>query len=169
MNTIHVREKVKDPVCAALVDPHEIEVVYLNTHFAFCSRHCEERFANNPNHYMRRLDANEGEWPEAQRIKERRWYLDRTTVSNIQSETIKGRLETIEGVIWTLIAGDMLHIKYDLLQVTGKQIERDMIRLGFPLSKKMVDRMQRSFMHYLEESELAGGQGDSDIESSMTR
>lgn len=43
---------IRDPVCGMQVESDHYTIEYLQMHYAFCSRQCQERFLENPHLYV---------------------------------------------------------------------------------------------------------------------
>ncbi|MAT66727.1 MAG: hypothetical protein CMN57_13940 [Gammaproteobacteria bacterium] len=148
-------EKVKDPVCQMLVVPDQNAINYQDMVFAFCSQQCKDRFLANPHLYI----GVPGEWAPKQEgqevLKRRRLRLD-SPLSDTDAQQVTGQLRAMMGVCAVDIAADKLTITYDLLQATAVHIEATLQRAGARLGAGWGERLRRAFVHYLEETEVAG-------------
>lgn len=62
-------------------------------------------------------------------------------------------LSAMVGIKSMMVAGDTISITYDLLQATAGQIEARIGEVGGLLGTGWAERLQRGFVHYLEECE----------------
>lgn len=165
----------RDPVCGMMVGERENQVEYYGVGYAFCSHQCRERFASAPGLYVgrRRLLAPKQKGMEV--IKRRRMVLG-VPITPAQFVELKGALLSMMGVIavqsvetmsngrhyqqrfesGTPIAPrvEAVEISYDLLQATAGQLERKFVEPIAVLSNGWGEKLQRDFIHYLENCEL---------------
>jgi len=145
--------QVKDPVCDMMVDPHGIEISYMQTHFAFCSLQCKERFLANPHLYI----GFPGEKAPKQAgkivIKRRRIHLDHVLTVN-EVTLVDQTLNHLMGIEKLSVTNDTIDISYDLLQTTLQQIEDKLMEIGVELGGKWADRLRHAILHESEELEM---------------
>jgi len=147
----HDDEKVQDPVCGMMVDPHELKVEYLQMHFAFCSEQCRERFLANPGLYVGRPGEKSPKQEGREVIRRRRIHFT-VPLPKGQEQVLNDKLLAMMGIKKVIISGDRLEITYDLLQATAGQIEAEIIKFGAGLGEGWTDRMRRAFVHFEEET-----------------
>ena len=164
-----------DPVCGMMVNESENQLVYRGVGYAFCSQQCRERFASAPGLYV----GHHGSLAPKQKgvaVIKRRCIELAVPLPSERFAELKEALASMMGVIavhpvaavddetrefqWFKgqahvnieIAG--AEITYDLLQATAMQLERRIVELDAILSNRWGERLQRDFIHYLEQCEL---------------
>lgn len=137
-----------------LVDPEQNAITYQGMHFAFCSEQCKERFLANPHLYIGKPGEPAPKQFGQQAIKRRRIRLD-APLSDPEAREIAEQLLAMMGVYAVDIATDELSITYDLLEVTSAQLEAALQKAGARLGQGWGERLQRAFVQYLEETEVA--------------
>ncbi len=147
-------EKVRDPVCGMLVDPEQLVVTFEGMRFAFCSEQCREHFLANPHLYIGKPGEPAPKQSGQLVLKRRRLHLDKPLTS-AQAEEVADELRAMMGVTSIDISGNEISITYDLLQSTAGQIEGRLQQAGERLGQGWSVRLQRAFIHFLEESEVA--------------
>lgn len=144
---------IKDPVCGMEVDARAFETIYLDVHYAFCSRQCQERFAANPHLYIGVPGEKAPKQMGMAVIKQRRFQLDQP-LSTAGANLLGEELRSMMGIQMVDIQGDTLTITYDLIQATAEQLEAKMMEVGMKLGEGWAERLRRGFVHYLEECEV---------------
>ncbi|MBI5463004.1 MAG: YHS domain-containing protein [Gammaproteobacteria bacterium] len=150
-----MNRRVKDPVCGMEVDPHDHALVYLQMHFAFCSRQCRERFLANPHLYIG-SPGHPSPKQEGLEIVKRRRLRVATPLSPDAAALLVEALQTLMGIRAVHAEGDRVEITYDLLQATQEQIEAKMAEVGVRLGEGWADRLRRAFVNFEEESQVGG-------------
>lgn len=147
-------KKVRDPVCGMLVDPERLAVTVEGMRFAFCSEQCRERFLANPHLYIGKPGERAPKQSGQQVLKRRRLRLA-PPLSDAQAAEVAEQLRAMMGVYRVEITGEELAITYDLLEATVGQIEAQLQQAGAHLGQGWAERLQRAFVHFLEETEVA--------------
>ena len=146
-------DTIKDPVCGMWVSRDSLALEYLRIHYAFCSQQCQDRFRSNPHLYIgvpgKQAPAQQG----VEVIKRRRFQLEQP-LTDTQAAGLVEALGGLMGIRDTQVSGNAISITYDLLQVTADQIEARMGEIGMNMGAGWAERLQRGFIHYLEECEL---------------
>ena len=145
----------KDPVCGMFVDAHEIEVVYAEVHYAFCSEQCHERFVANPHLYIGYPGHKAPKLRGIQALKWRRFKLE-YALTSLESEQLIEGLRSMMGVRKVHVNNMILEITYDLMEVTAEQIEKRLVEIGLGLGEEWPERLRRSFINFVEEFEISG-------------
>ncbi|MDX1250666.1 MAG: YHS domain-containing protein [Gammaproteobacteria bacterium] len=144
---------VTDPVCGMVVDPNQNELLYLEMHFAFCSRQCRERFLAHPHLYIgypgRKAPKQEG----VVDIKRRRLHLA-APLHPMGATMVADDLLAMRGIRNVDVQGERMEITYDLLEVSAEQIEKKLMEIGVKMGEGWPERLRRAFVHYAEECEL---------------
>ncbi|MFQ5487193.1 MAG: YHS domain-containing protein [Gammaproteobacteria bacterium] len=146
--------QVRDPVCGMLVDPEERQVEYQQMHFAFCSEQCRERFLANPGLYVGAPGVKAPKQEQRVVLKERRIHLEAPLPPHLKAR-LQEVLQAMMGMASVHISDEVLEVRYDLLQATAQQIEAVIARTGAELGAGWVERIHRSFVHFIEEEQLA--------------
>lgn len=144
---------VKDPVCGMQVDSRQHVTEYLETHYAFCSPQCQERFLANPHLYIGLPGQKAPKQKGDEVLKQRRLHLSEILTSN-RAEKLIEALQTMMGIKSVSVKGDNIVITYDLLQATAEQIELKMAEIGVQLGKGWSEQLRRAFVHSEEELEV---------------
>ncbi|BCO32122.1 hypothetical protein TspCOW1_22250 [Thiohalobacter sp. COW1] len=150
----HVEDQIRDVVCGMWVSPVSYPLEFRGMHFAFCSEECRERFQDNPGLFI----GNPGE-PAAKHSdeawrKSRRIHLGKP-LDQHQAEQVINRLNGLMSVTARRPKTDVLEVDYDLMQITARQIEGALEAAGVDLGGGWGERLKRSFVHLLEETESA--------------
>lgn len=145
---------VKDPVCHMMVDPSLNAITFEGMHFAFCSQQCRERFEANPHLYVGTPGDPSPRQEGEHRSKCRHLHLESPIPKN-QCWLLVEQLTALMGVCKVEIHDDELAISYDLFEVSAEQIEQALLETGTKLGHGWGERLQRAFIHYLEETEVA--------------
>lgn len=164
----------RDPVCGMMVDEWAHQVVHRGVGYAFCSLQCRERFVSAPGLYVgRTLLAPKQKGMEL--IKRRRMEFG-VPLTQAQFVELNDALLSMMGVM-TLRSVEVMvdagcdlqrsgsetgmtvsikaaEVSYDLLQATALQLERKIVTLNATLSNEWGEKLQRDFIHYLEQCEL---------------
>ena len=145
-------EKI-DPVCKMHVDTESRHIEHLGSHFYFCSEQCIERFIANPHLYIGKAGVPSPKQQGMHAIKQRVIRLDAPITKIIQKNLIETLLNMM-GIKQVDTEGDVIRIRYDLLEVTAEQIEKAIGQSGAELDSIWKERLKRAFVHYIEETEL---------------
>ena len=143
----------KDPVCGMAIDSRAFEAIYLDVHYAFCSRQCQERFTANPYLYIGVPGEKAPKQMGMAVIKQRRFRLDQP-LSATEAKLLGKELRSMMGIRAVDLNGDTLTITYDLIQATAEQLEAKMVEVGVKRGEGWAERLRRGFVHYLEECEV---------------
>ena len=146
-------DKVVDPVCKMLVAVDQNPISYLGMEFAFCSQQCKGRFLANPHLYVGIPGERAPKQTGLEVIKRRHLRLE-VPLSDADAQKIIAHLVAMMGVYAVDVDADELIITYDLLQATAEQIEAALQQAGARLGAGWPERLQRAFVHYLEETEV---------------
>lgn len=165
----------RDPVCAMMVDEWALQVLHHGVGYAFCSQQCRERFDAAPGLYVGRHSLLAPKQKGMEVIKRRRMVLGEPltqaqfvelndallsmmgvmTVRSVERLVDVGRnLQQSEGESRMTGRIEVLEITYDLLQATALQLERKIVERNATLSNGWGEKLQRDFIHYLEQCEL---------------
>lgn len=165
----------RDPVCGMMVDEWAHQVVHRGVGYAFCSLQCHERFSSAPSLYVGRRSLLAPKQKGMEVIKRRRIALGAPltlaqfvelkdallsmmgvmTVRSVERMVGKGRdLQQSEIDSRMTHRIEQLEITYDLLQATALQLERKIAERNAALSNGWGEKLQRDFIHYLEQCEL---------------
>jgi hypothetical protein len=158
-----------------MVGERENQVEYRGVGYAFCSHQCRERFASAPGLYVGRRRWLAPKQKGMEVIKRRRMVLG-VPITPMQFVGLKGALLSMMGVIAVRAVETMsdgchdpqrfesgtpmtprieaVEISYDLLQATAKQLECKFVEPIAALSNGWGQKLQRDFIHYLENCEL---------------
>ncbi len=147
-------EQVRDPVCGMLVDPDARQVEYRHMRFAFCSDQCRERFLANPGLYVGAPGVRAPKQEQQVVMKTRRIPLESPLPPHVKA-SLEEALLAMMGVEGVRIDERVLEVRYDLLQATARQIEETVLRVGAELDDRWRERIQRGFIHFIEEEQLA--------------
>lgn len=148
----HEADQVRDVVCDMWVSPASHPLHFRGMHFAFCSRECRERFLENPGLFIGRPGEPAAKQSGEVWRKSRRIHLGRP-LDQGQADQVVNRLNALMSVTATWPGEDVLEVDYDLMQITALQIERALEAAGADLGGGWGDRLKRSFIHLLEETE----------------
>jgi len=165
----------RDPVCGMMVDEWERQVVYRGVGYPFCSEQCRERFISAPLLYVGRHGLLAPKQKGVEVIK-RRCMVPASPLTQAQFVELQTALLSMMGVIavravervvdgrrepWRVEGETPLprcieaaEVSYDLLQATAVQIDRKIVELNATLSNGWGEKLQRDFIHYLEQCEL---------------
>lgn len=146
-------DSVKDPVCGMTVSMDSFPLEYLGMRFAFCSQQCQDRFKANPHLYVGVPGEKAPKQKGLEIIKQRRFRLEQPLTDAEASVLMEG-VGAMMGIKHIEVSGDMAVIRYDLLQATAEQIESHIGRVGLQLGNGWAERLQRGFIHFLEETEV---------------
>lgn len=145
----------KDPVCGKFVGAHTIETVYAGIHYAFCSDQCREQFVAHPHLYVGYPGYKAPRQKGMQVVKRRLFKLEQP-LSLQEGALLTEDLHGMMGVHEVHVDGMAVEVTYDLLQATAEQIEARLAEIGLKLGGEWPERLRRSFVHFLEESEVSG-------------
>lgn len=127
------------------VPPLEYHKMYLH----FCSEQCRETFMAHPSLYSVSTEKQREE------ILKRRTMTLVESLANKKAQLLINNLTEMMGVKEVIVDGDKVHISYDLLQVTRKQIELRLIEVGVLFGNDWVEYLRRAWVHNSEDNELA--------------
>lgn len=142
------------PVCHMAVSSNQLPLVYRDMHFAFCSGHCRERFAETPHLYVGAPGRRAIKQAGGRILKRRRFRLDRA-ISGETGEAAAAGIGSMMGVKEVSVQGAEVRVTYDLLEATAEQIEARLGAEGCPLSRGWRERLVRALVHYKEGCETA--------------
>jgi len=165
----------RDPVCGMMVGERERQVVYRGVGYAFCSQQCRERFISAPRLYVGRRGLLAPKQKGVEVIK-RRCMVPASPLTQAQFTELRAALLSMMGVIavrpvermvdgrrepWRVEGEtpvppciEAAEVSYDLLQATAEQLDRKIVELNATLSNGWGEKLQRDFIHYLEQCEL---------------
>lgn len=150
MNTL-----TKDPVCGMEIEPSATanQTVYRGIRYFFCSEQCLQRFLGNPRLYVGEPGWKAPKQEGVELIKKRRLRLA-SPLSPNQAAIVEDALRGVMGIKEVSAQGDLLEIRYDLLETSAELIEERMAAIGVQLGNGWSERLRRAFVHYEEECEL---------------
>lgn len=144
----------QDPVCHMSVPDTSFVIEYAAIRYAFCSKQCQDRFLANPHLYI----GLPGKKAVAQRgkalIKQRRMKLS-APLDPVQAVLVKRALLKMMGIGEIRIEGEIMELRYDLMQVTAEQIAEELVLIGTRLGGGWIDSLKLAFINYQEECEIA--------------
>ncbi len=164
-----------DPVCGMMVDQWAFQVLHRGVGYAFCSQQCRERFDSAPGLYVGRHSLLAPKQKGMEVIKRRRIVLGEpltqaqftelndallsmmgvTALRSVEPMVDSGRdLQHTESESRMTSRIEVLEITYDLLQATALQLERKIVERNATLSNGWGEKLQRDYIHYLEQCEL---------------
>ena len=147
------QQKVRDPVCGIDVVAGEHALVELQMKFAYCSEQCRMRFLAHPHVYIGYPGVKAAKQERKIILKRRRLRLARPLPGE-GAAIVEEVLHGLMGVAQVSIAGGMIEITYDLLQVSVSEIEATLTGAGVRLGEGWTERLKRAFTHEAEEWEL---------------
>ena len=136
------------PVCGMNVDFTVTAVERYKIYYRFCSEQCRETFTAHPGLYSGRRGVN-----QSALVKQRTLRLAEPLDSEV-AESLTTYLGEMMGMKEVTVAGDKVHLIYDLLQVTEAQVEKALIEVGVQLGGGWLGRFRRAWVHDGEENEL---------------
>jgi len=145
--------KVRDPVCDMMVDPQQLALEYLGMHFAFCSEQCRQRFSDSPNLYIGTAGHKAPKQEGRKILKRRRLKLSEPLSAETKARLVE-KVQSMMGIKRVDVENDAVDITYDLLEATEEQIEAAIAQSGATLGQGLARRLSRSFVQYLEETEI---------------
>lgn len=148
-----MEDTIKDPVCGMPVSRDAYALDYQGIHYAFCSQQCQDRFRANPHLYIGVPGEKSAKQTGVEILKRRRFSLEQP-MSGAGASLLKEELGRMMGIKDIEVAGDTVAITYDLVEATAEQIEACIIALGPRLGSGWAARLQRGFVHYIEECEV---------------
>lgn len=143
----------KDHVCHMTVDNDDISLDFEGIKYAFCSEQCRERFQLNPHLYIGYPGNKAPKQKGKVVLKTRKLKLEEVLPVDMVDK-VHESLKAMMGIDYVDIDGDILYITYDLLQATEAQIEKELTQLGIVLGNQWAERIRRSFVHFMEETEV---------------
>lgn len=145
-------DEVRDVVCGMWVNPSSHTLEFKGMHLAFCSEECRERFRENPGLFIGRPGEPAAKASGEVWRKSRRIHLGKHLEAG-QAEQIVNQLNSLMSISASWPGEDVVEVDYDLLQITSRQIEQALESAGAQLGGSWPDRLKRSFVHLLEETE----------------
>jgi len=136
------------PVCGMLAESEVPSVEDYKIYYHFCSAQCRQTFIARPSLYRLKLENSRSE------VLKRRTMNLAEPLGKAGAELLTPRLMALMGVKEALIAGDKIHITYNLLEVTEKQIEEVLLEVGLVLGDGWLANFRRGWIHDSEENEL---------------
>jgi YHS domain-containing protein len=149
-----MNDKAKDPVCGMQVSVDSLAIEYLGMHFAFCSQQCLDRFNANPHLYIG-LPGEKAPVQKGEEIIKRRSFRLEQPLTDAEVWILREELGAMMGIKQIEVVADVIAITYDLLQATAEQIEARIGEVGVRLGAGWQERLQRAFVHYFEDCEVA--------------
>lgn len=163
----HTEDEIRDVVCDMWVSPDAYPLQFRGMHFAFCSEECRERFRDNPGLFIGKPGEPAAKQSGEVWRKSRRIHLGKP-LDQRQADQIMNRLNALMSVTAIWPGAGVLEVRYDLIQITSRQIEGALEAAGADLGGGWGDSLKRSFVHLLEETQSAsreveplGGSGHS--------
>lgn len=144
---------IRDPLCGMQVEPDHYTIEYLQMHYAFCFRQCQERFLENPHLYVG-LPVQKAPRQEGREVTKQRRLRLALPLSSAQEDEVAQALRDTMGIKAVTTSGDRIEMTYDLLQATAEQIESRLEEVGARLGEGWAERLRRAFVHYEEECEV---------------
>ena len=145
-------DTIEDPVCGMQVSRDSFAIEHLGIHYAFCSQQCQDRFEANPHLYIGVPGEQAPKQKGLEIVKQRRFRLEQP-LTNEEAAILVKELGAMMGIRSMEVTGDTISITYDLLQATAEQIEVRIGEVGGLLGTGWAERLQRGFVHYVEECE----------------
>jgi YHS domain-containing protein len=164
----------QDPVCGMMVDQWALQALHRGVGYAFCSQQCRERFVSAPGLYVGRKPLAPKQ--QGMVVMKRRRIVLAAPLTQAQFTGLNGALLSMMGVTAVRSGEQMvdsardpqhtesesgmndrievLEITYDLLQATALQLECKIVERNATLSNAWGEKLQRDFIHYLEQCEL---------------
>lgn len=146
-------KKTRDPVCEMLVESKTYVFKFMGCQYLFCSQQCLDRFESNPHLYIGKPGKASIKQSGEHIIKHRILKLDQI-ISPDATKLIISTVNDMMGIKYIKIEGQKIDITFDLLEVTSKQIELTLERLGNEVSASWGASLKSAFIHYAEEAEL---------------
>lgn len=146
-------ETITDPVCGMQVSRDSFALEHLGIRYAFCSQQCQDRFRSNPHLYIGVPGKKAAKQKGVKILKRRRFSLEQA-LTEAEASILEEALGAMMGIKGIEVAGDTIAITYDLLEATAEQIEIRIGQVGVGLGSGWAERLQRGFVHYLEECEV---------------
>ena len=146
-------DTIEDPVCGMQVSRDSFAMEHLGIHYAFCSQQCQDRFEANPHLYIGVPAEQAPKQKGLEIVKQRRFRLEQP-LTNEEAAILVKELGAMMGIRSMEVTGDTISITYDLLQATAEQIEARIGEVGGLLGTGWAERLQRGFVHYVEECEV---------------
>ncbi|MGE5319453.1 MAG: YHS domain-containing protein [Hyphomicrobiaceae bacterium] len=144
---------LKDPVCGMSVSRDSFAMEHLGIHYAFCSQQCQDRFKANPHLYIG-VPGEKAPRQKGEEIVKRRRFLLEQPLTEAEAAILVEELGGLMGIKNVELSADSVAITYDLLQATAAQIEARIGQAGVRLGSGWAERLQRGFVHYVEECEI---------------
>lgn len=145
----------KDPVCGMPVKAHTFTSSHAGIRYVFCSSQCLERFEQNPHLYIG-YPGHQAPKQRGMKVLKRRRFSLETPLSTDECAFLTKSLHEMMGILEVQTDGLEITVIYDLLEVTSEQIEAQLRAIGASLGGQWPERLHRGFIHFIEESEIAG-------------
>lgn len=136
------------PVCRMDTNIEIASTKYHGIYVNFCSEQCREMFISRPSLYLGKLENTQ------EPILKHRILRLSESLGDAGSVLLTSCLTKLMGVKDVVVNGDKVHIVYDLLQVTEKQIEKTLFEVGMTLGDDWLERIRRGWIHDSEDNEL---------------
>ncbi len=150
-----LRKSFRCPVCHMGVENNidSIATEYQGRTFYFCSEQCRDRFSMNVHLYIGARGIPSPKQHGETILKCRVLKLEQPVTDEV-AERINRELHEMMGIKEVGINGDRVHIVYDLLEATTRQIEEKLEKIGNKVSSGLGAVLKRAFIHYIEETAL---------------
>lgn len=142
------------PVCGSLDTDESLEQTFHGVPHHFCSAHCSGRFARRPHLYVG-TPAQKTAVKQQGKIVEKSHHvvLQRPLPIPLQ-QTLAASVQALPGVAQCSIDGADLKVRYDLIVISLKDVEKVVEQVAGPLSDSLTERAKRKALHFGEENEL---------------
>lgn len=141
-----------DLVCGMQVKSDDISLDYQETHYAFCSDQCLQRFQDNPHLYIGYPGQEAPKHAGIEVIKTRTLKLSEPLPQELADRLIE-HIETMMGIQHVEVSHNSIEVTYDLLQATEAQIEAVITEAGAALGDDWLEKIRRGLVHYMEDTE----------------
>ena len=135
-------------VCSTPVGLEECVVEHHKVYYHLCTDQCKETFLARPRLYIGKPGA---ERPVKMKLRTLK-LVD--PVSQQSAGLITEQLMALKGVKNVTIESNLIHVTYDLLQVTEQRIEERLNHTDAKLGSGWLERLGRAWIHYSEDTEL---------------
>jgi len=138
------------PVCG--MDSHDLKIVSTSFGISYhlCSKQCLENFQKHPKLYLRIAQTNKS---SKATVKYRKLRLQQM-LSEKEAETLKQTLNGMMGVQEVQVQGNVIAVRYQLLEVNCQQLETKLEQQGFACCSSFMARLHRGWIRYMEGNEL---------------
>jgi hypothetical protein len=137
------------------VDSGHYALIHRQMEFAFCSEQCRACFLAHPHLYIGYPGVKAPKQDGKSVLKRRRLRLTRP-LSGEGAAIVEEVLCGLMDVAQVSIAGEVIEITYDLLQVSAAEIKAALTGAGVRLGVGWTERLKRAFAHEAEEWEIEG-------------